>query len=110
MSLVSILNSRNTSIASSDETWRNFLKDFKSSLLKTGISVPVTDYQQRVFKHRLKDFLKEISVSQELTWVVVWLNNMESALNFVNKSYLVIPDYSEVNRIRKLYEASHPSA
>lgn len=93
-------------MASSDAQWRHFLKDFRTKLIETGTYVYITAYDERVFRYRLKDYLLKISVPPDLSWIIIWLNNLETELNFVGVEKLVIPNYQEVARIRKLFDAS----
>lgn len=106
MSLATILSQRVTELASSAPAWRHFLKDFKASLLEGCMEIPISDYQKQIYAFRLMDFLRDNNIPIELLWIVVWLNGYENELNFVNKDTIKIPNLSEVNRIRGLFNGS----
>lgn len=106
MSLTTYLNRKITKIDDSDPGWRHFLKDFRDNLLKKCTVLEINSYSGRIFRYRLRDFLYESKIPLDITWIIVWLNNMESETNFKNMNSLLIPNYTEIERIRNLYDAS----
>lgn len=64
-----------------------------SNLLAKATVIEVRDYSARIFRYRLRDFLYESKIPLDMTWVIVWLNNLETEHNFKNTPRLIIPNY-----------------
>ena len=106
MSLAEDFASMNNKINDQDTAWRHFLKDFKSNILATAKQVQLTPFQQRIYKYRLRDYLRENNLPVDLTWIIIWLNQMETELNFFKKASLIIPDYQTIVKIRNMFDGS----
>lgn len=89
-----------------DPSWRHFVKDFKSNIMASARVIELTPFQQRIYKYRLRDFLRENNYPMDLTWIIIWLNQLETELNFFKRSSLIIPDYQTITKIRNLFDAS----
>lgn len=104
--LTDILKTSITKINDPDPKWRNFVKDFRSTIFATAKILQITDYHERIFRYRLKDLLKEAQLPINIAWVIVWMNNIDSESNFKDMTSILIPDYQELTRIRNLYDGS----
>ena len=106
MSFSDTLRRTITKINDVDPNWRHFLKDYHSKILSTCTTIELSDYHSRVYEFRLRDMLRENQIPVDLTWVIIWINNLESEYNFSNITKILLPNYQELLRIRNLYDGS----
>lgn len=104
--LQDLLKRNLTKINDIDSKWRNFVKDFRNQILLTVTSIDLTSYHEMIFRYRLRDLLYEAKLSEDIAWVVVWINDMRNESDFKNRDYILIPDYNLLTKIRNLYDGS----
>lgn len=104
--LQDLLKRNLTKINDIDSKWRNFVKDFRNQILLSVTAIELSSYQELIFRYRLRDLLYEANYSEDIAWVVVWINDMKNECDFKDKEYLLLPDYNLLTKIRNLYDGS----
>lgn len=110
MSLSSSLKKKSNKVNDVNPEWRHFLKDFRNSLISSSKTIEINLYHARIFRFRLRDLLNENNLPYDCLWIIIWLNNLETELNFKDVTRLLIPDYNEIVRIRNLFDGSRRAA
>lgn len=106
MIIQDLLKRNLTKINDIDSKWRNFVKDFRNQLLLSVSVIDLTPYHELIFRYRLRDLLYEAKLSEDIAWIVVWINDMKNESDFKDKTRLLIPEYNLLTRIRNLYDGS----
>ena len=104
--LQDLLKRNMTKINDPSFAWRNFLKDFRNTILSTAKMIELTSYHEMIFRYRLRDLLYEAKLPEDIAWVVVWMNDLKTEAEFKFRDFIYIPDYNELTRIRNLYDGS----
>lgn len=100
------LKRKQTALNDTSSSWRIFLKDFRDSLLAKSRMIEIDPYKERIYRYRLRDLLYEHKLPVDITWIIIWLNNIDTENNFKKLTHVYIPDYNEIQRIRNLYDAN----
>lgn len=104
--LQDLLKRNMTKINDTNFAWRNFVKDFRNTILATAKMIELTPYNEMIFRYRLRDLLYEAKLPEDIAWIIIWMNDLKTETEFKSRDILLIPDYNELLRIRNLYDGS----
>lgn len=83
-----------------DRLWVQYIKDHRYYLLtsSTKQSIPLSEMHN--YRFRPREFVESKGYSGEMTWIILWLNQIPSSEDFVGYSELIFPDQSVINQLR----------
>ena len=108
--LQDLLKRNLTKINDTSFSWRNFVKDFRNTILSTASVIELTPYYEIIFRYRLRDLLYEAKLPEDIAWIVIWMNNLKTEADFKYQERILIPDYNELLRIRNLFDGSRTTS
>ena len=87
-----------------DPGWILFVKDHRDELLQHSTKETYGPGDLYRYRYRPASFIasKNLPVSSE--WILLWLNNMKSRLEFINIQELNIPDVTYLMELHTKYE------
>jgi len=91
----------------SDHEWELYVKDHRELIIENSSTIQITADNMRKYQFRLETFLydKNLDIDYRMTWIVLWLNQLNSNLDFVDLSSLIVPNRSYILRLYEKYRA-----
>jgi hypothetical protein len=83
--------------------WKTMLKDHRPQLLETAETIIITAYNQKIYQHTIEDFLRYKGYPISASWIVLWLNDLPSNMEFKNVPRLLLPDTKYLNTLYQTY-------
>ena len=99
------LNTSHLNLSDSNIEWKLFVKDHRKQLIATATTHVLSADEIELFRFRPNEYLNSINLTEDLTWIVLWLNQLNSPENFYNIRELIIPNYAYVNSLRETYRS-----
>jgi hypothetical protein len=87
-----------------DYGWYLFMRDSADELKLHSKIINLNAYQTELYRYRLTELLIDLKVPLSLLPTVVWLNGMEHPMQFTDVSELIIPDISNITKLKKFYD------
>lgn len=86
-----------------DPEWELYVKDHRDLILENSSTIQIAADDMRKYMYCLEAFLydKNLDIDYRMTWIVLWLNQLGSNLEFRDLSSLIIP---KRNYLLMLYE------
>lgn len=75
-----------------DPAWVHYVQDHRSILLASCTARIVVASEQIMYRYRLMDYLRSIHYDHTATWIVLYLNQLESERDFNNIDSILLPD------------------
>lgn len=98
------LNKNNDDYYPNDNEWVLFVKDHKEVILKESTTVEIDASIMNINRYSVEPFLREHNLPVSISWIVVWINQLDSAMNFNSTiDTLVVPDHATIRRLKKSY-------
>lgn len=102
------LHSAYASILSSysnyDREWVQFIKDHYYHIKNKSTIVELNPYRHNTLQFRLADFLAENNIPTEMSWIVLFVNQLGSDAEFTDLTYLILPDVSDIKQLRDTFD------
>lgn len=87
----------------SDIRWVHFIQDHKNYLISNSETIVISENISNLYKYRPVDFLKSISVSFDMIWIIQFINDILEPMNFVNKSHIYKPTVKTISDLKIRY-------
>ena len=88
----------------SNPKWVMFIKDHYDLLLFNSTVYELTPDKMNIFKYRPRDLMVDLNLNPDITWVVLYLNNLQDVSDFVGIESLHIPSLDYINTLRTRFE------
>lgn len=105
LELTKRIQDRRTPYYSQDVEWVLFVKDHRSEILKNSAQYFITYNDQNTYKYRLYSYLVETNINVELLWIILWLNQLDTEMDFVNVDSLFIPSDKYIGELYQQYRS-----
>ena len=95
-----------------NEQWFLYIKDNKDFIISRSTLVLINPDAMNLYKYRLEEFLTDYGVNPNNAWIVIWLNQLGSNINFNNLTELIIPSDTVIDELLeefRAYEATRSS-
>ena len=102
-SLATRLAAKATVYADTTADWVRFLKDHRELILSKSTLTAIDYDTMAVYRYRPEEYLDFMGVPRGLAWLVLWLNQIHTAHDFVGLSALYLPDYRHIDELHRLY-------
>lgn len=90
-----------------DPNWIQFVRDHMSIIKKDHMSkMYISPDNMNAYQYRLEDFLENNKISQSTMWLILEINQMNSAMEFHDLEYLFMPDYSFIFKLYELFNST----
>lgn len=98
------LNKNNDDYYPNDSDWVLFVKDHKAIILEESSTLNVDASTVDINRYSVESFLKENGLPISIAWIVIWINQLDSAMNFdYTLDELVIPAHTTIRKLKKAY-------
>jgi hypothetical protein len=98
-------STRKLKIAPDDKEWIQFMKDHREHILEKSSSILIDYNDQNTYRYRLFSYLVETSHTVDLLWIILWLNQLDTEMDFNNVRELYIPDYTHISELYQTYRS-----
>ena len=97
------LTSMKSPYANDDIDFVKFIYDHYDKIFETAeyISVDKTDLYWK--RYRLEDFLQDRNHDPNIAWIVLYINQIPSSMDFKDLDSILIPSMSTLNSLRQSY-------
>lgn len=100
------LNALSKGYADGSDAWRLFIQDHKQLILENSVLVTISKSTIHTYKYRIEEYLKSIGHPITLAWIVLYINNIKSNLEFKDLDSLYIPTESYIESLYQLFSNS----
>lgn len=87
-----------------DQKWVQYVRDHRQFLLKASVARTITSEDMFIYQYRLADYLRKLHQDPSSTWIVMYLNQIDSDVNFMNLTSILVPDITELSNMYAQYE------
>ena len=100
----SIKNFSGDSYWCNDKNWTQFVKDHRSELIASSTIMALDPNKANKASYSIEMYLKELSLPESIGWIVIWLNQLDSSMNFDGTiETLMVPSISTIATLKKSY-------
>ena len=103
-SLRSTYRSILSSYSNYDIEWVQFIKDHFYHIKSKSTIVDLNPFRHNSFRYRLTDFLEENNIPTEMNWIVLFVNQLGSDVNFCELTSMLIPDVTDIIHLREVFD------
>lgn len=104
--IVALLESTIPQFSDTDPIWRQFVVDHKAVILQNSIQNNVSDEVLNICQYNINAYLRYIGVSTSINWIIFYINNISSDIEFFNVSAVMIPPMSFITNLYDLYQTT----
>ena len=97
------LRSLETDYSSRDIDWVQYVHDHYKNIFATCQSETLNVNEHYWEYHRLEDYLKSKSIDPNIAWIVLYINQLPSNVEFKEIRSLLIPDMSVLQGLYKSF-------
>lgn len=96
------LNKNNDDYYPNDKDWVLFVKDRRSTILEEATIIQVDASSMGIYKYSVEALLKENNIPVSAAWILIWINQLDSAMNFNESiSELIVPAHATIRKLKK---------
>ena len=103
-SLHTAYNTILSSYSNYDLEWVQFIKDHFYHIKRRSSVVELDPYKHNSMKYRLADFLADNNIPTEMGWIVLFINQLGSDVDFRDITVMILPDVSDIKRLRDVFD------
>lgn len=93
-----------SSYSNYDLEWVQFVKDHFYHIKRNSTVVELDPYRHNSMKYRLADFLADNNIPIEMSWIVLFVNQLGSDMEFRDISVMILPDVSDIKHLREVFD------
>lgn len=98
------ITSTQSVIENTDIEWRLFVKDHRDRILENSVVMTLNNNDSSYYEYRLRDLLIAHGIKPELRWIVLWINQLYSEMEFHDIHTLYIPSYKQIKEYYDQYK------
>lgn len=88
-----------------DTGWIQFLKDHRRRIVATSSTLSMDPNIVNSYRYHLTDLLKEYKIDSNISWMVMWLNQLDGAWEVIDIEELIIPSKTEIESLWDKYKS-----
>lgn len=93
-------------LSDSDEEWYRFVCDHREAIILTASTINITPNLMSVVKHNLTRFIRHINRRIDDIWIIYYINDINTDMDFYNVSSLLIPNASFIDELYSSYTST----
>ena len=93
-----------SSYSNYDIEWVQFIKDHFYHIKNKSSVVELDPYRHNSMKYRLADFLADNNIPISMSWIVLYINQLGSDMEFRDITVMLLPDVSEIKYLRDVFD------
>ncbi|MBR1988610.1 MAG: hypothetical protein IKA36_06220 [Clostridia bacterium] len=93
-----------SSYSNYDLAWVQFIRDHFYHIKKKSTVVELDPYRHNSMKYRLEDFLADNNIPTEMAWIVLYINQLGSNVDFRDITVMILPDVSDIKHLRDVFD------
>ena len=86
-----------------DPKWIIFVKDHRDNLIDNSTTINIEPETMFEYQYRPEDYLASINYPIMYTWIILWLNQIESNMEFKRIPHLILPNASYIQKLSEQY-------
>lgn len=102
-SFADIMRGEISQLDDTDLEWVQYVKDHRALLLENASRVSIPPATMFTYRYRMRALLTHLKFKPELTWLVMWLNQLDTPADVVGLSELIIPSKEQVDDLSQDY-------
>jgi hypothetical protein len=99
-------NSRIGSYSNNDMEWVRFVKDHRKKILESCTTLSITLEEAHRYRYSLTLLMEDKTIDKSLMWIILWINQLGSALEFYGVTDLLIPNTDVLANLKSQYKSS----
>lgn len=93
-----------SSYSNYDLEWVQFIKDHFYHIKQRSTLVELDPFKHNSLKYRMSDFLMENNIPTEMSWIVLFINQLGSDSDFHDITTMLIPDVTDIKHLREVFD------
>ena len=85
--------------------WVQYVKDHRSYLVANSKPVTITPELMHTYRYNPSGFMAFAGLPLGLTWLMLWINQIHGAVEFIRLTSLLLPNLDVVTALRAQYES-----
>lgn len=103
--LIDRLHAHRTTIFPTEKEWIQFVKDHRDQILENSNHIFIDFNDQNTYRYRLYSYLVDTNNDPELLWIVLWLNQLDTEMDFDRVTELYLPSVAHLLTLWQSYRS-----
>lgn len=96
------LKEKSAGLHNPEPEWVQFIKDHRRYIVEHSTTWYINPDVMGRYRYRLEEYLEFIKQPVPY-WLVIYINELQSNIDFTDMDYILIPDASYLDKLRKNY-------
>jgi hypothetical protein len=97
-------------LENTDPAWIKYVKDHRGVILESVVVQTIPPEKMHPNKYRCSSLLHELGYDEALSWIVIWLNQIDNNRNFIDLVSIKIPDIETIKTLRAQFDTFNAKA
>lgn len=106
MSVIDIINTQKSNYSFLDREWEIFVIDHKDIIKANSRTYTLSADVMSLHKYNLERWLRYETIPQELISIVLFINDIDTNMNFINITDILVPDLSYIISLYTQYQTT----
>lgn len=103
MDLRDLLRKKQSDMDDNDPAWAQFIKDHRDEIVAKATRRRLTPDAMNVVKYDLRRYLRSIRYNENLYWIVLYINTIDSDADFIKISDILVPNETQISDLRNIF-------
>ena len=104
MSLKETYESQITTYSNHDIEWVQYVRDHFSVLVESATKYTLAPYQHYAMMYRLEDWMGEQNIPKEMSWIILYINQLSDAFDFKDLTEIMIPNFTVLEQLKQQFK------
>ncbi len=93
--------------SNTNKEWIQFIFDHYELIKENSTLTSISDEDMYIYQYRLEDYLSSISVDKNISWIVLFVNQLGNNRDFKELKNLFIPNMTYINKLYSQYQSNN---
>jgi len=103
MSIITHISKIKGNFSSDNGNWVHYIKDHRNFILKNSTNTPISKEDMRVYQYRPEALFKFLGFEISMSWIILWINQVTSILDFTDIESLKIPPLDLISELYRSF-------
>ena len=104
MSIMDLLAIKVNETDDTDPDWRNMVRDYKTQIIDNSVQYQVSLSLMDAVAYNSAKFLRYISAKSSLRWIMLYINDIHTDINFINLTTIYVPNSGYIDDLYTTYQ------
>ena len=106
MTIFDMIKTESFQTDATDDLWVRYIRDHKFIIIKNSKTYHISLSLADAVRHNLTQFLRSQGIPIHLDWIVRYINDIPTDIEFINVVSLYVPTYDYINSLYSFYRTS----